>query len=510
MSQSVEKKIKLNFIFGILAQAISLIIGIFVPRLFIVSYGSEVNGYINSITQIFVYVALLEAGVGAAATHSLYAPVGRDDKNKINGILSATNRLYLKTAYLYLAIIVALSFIYPLIINSSLSYPIMVGIFLINGSSGVIAYFFHAKYKILLSVDGRGYVLSAVSSMYTVLVSFGKIILLLAGAHIFFVQSVYLVFHLVQALIYGIYIKKNYPWLDLKVKPDKQSVSKSKNVLIHQISTLIFNNTDVLVLTFFCNLKTVSVYALYKTLVNMIGALINHFIESINFKLGQTFEDRPKFIKMFDALETFHIALTFSLCTVVYVFLLPFLRLYTDGMDANYLLIYMPLLATSVEILSYIRLPAQNVIVYAGHFKETQWRSVIESAINLSTSLILVVVFEKLWGLGIYGVLIGTVIALLYRTNDVLIYTNKRILNRSPKKVYINCGICLAISVSFVWLFKIMNLEFDNYFTLILAAVVFCILIVAVQFAVNFAVDRQSGKYALGFLKNFIEKKIKI
>ncbi len=502
MSQSVAKKIKLNFIFGILAQAISLIIGIFVPRLFIVSYGSEINGYINSITQIFVYVALLEAGVGTAAMHSLYSPVGQDDKDKISRILSATNRFYLKTAYIYLAIIIALSFVYPLLIDSSLPYPLMVGIFLINGSSGAIAYFFHAKYKILLSVDGRGYVLSAVSSIYTVLVSFGRIILLLAGVHIIFVQSVYLIFNFLQALIFIIYVKKNYPWLDLKAEPDNESISKSKNVLIHQISTLVFNNTDVLILTFFCNLKVVSVYALYKSLVNMVGALINHFIDSINFRLGQMFEDRPRFLKMFDAFETFHITLTFSLCTVAYVFFLPFLRLYTDGMDANYLLTYMPLLTILVEVLSFIRLPSQSVITFAGHFKETQWRSIVETVINLTVSLILVVVFESLWGLGVYGVLIGTVVALIYRTNDVFIYTNMRILNRKPVKVYINCAVCLLISALFVWAFDLVNFSFNGYFTLILAAAVFCIVIVSVQFVVNFAVDRQSGKYVLELFKS--------
>ncbi len=502
MSQSVAKKIKLNFIFSILAQAITLIVGILIPRLFIIGYGSEVNGYINSTNQIFVYVALLEAGVGAAATSALYAPVSRGEQGKINGIISATNKFYLRTAYAYCLIIVGMSFVYPLLIESSLSYPIMVGIFLINGLSGAVAYFFHAKYNLLLGVDGRGYVVSAVSSIYTLLVSFGRIIFLLLGCHIFLVQSVYLIVNLVQALIFVLYVKRNYPWIDLKAEPDNESISKSKNVLIHQISTLIFNNTDVLILTFICDLKVVSVYALYKTLVSMISTLINHFLNSINFKLGQTFEDRPRFLKMFDAFETFHIALTFSLCTVAYVFLLPFLRLYTDGMDANYLLTYMPILAISVEILSYIRLPSQSVITFAGHFKETQWRSVAESTINLTTSLVLVFVFEHYWGLGIYGVLLGTVIALLYRTNDILIYTNKRILNRSPKKVYLNCIVSFAVSVLFICLFNLLRLRLDNYLIMILAAGIFCILIVAFNILANYAVDINSAKYLLSYLKN--------
>ena len=38
--------------------------------------------------------------------------------------------------------------------------------------------------------------------------------------------------------------------------------------------------------------------------------------------------------------------------------------------------------------------------------------------------------------IGIYGVLLGTIIALLYRMNDIIIYANKKILNRSPWKTY--------------------------------------------------------------------------
>ena len=508
MTSNTTKKIKLNFIFSILAQIVTLLVGIIVPRLFILNYGSEVNGYINSINQIFVYVALLEAGVGSAAVFSLYAPVGRGDRNKINGILSATHRFYTRTAFIYLAITFVAAFLYPLIVKSSLSYPLMVGIFLINGGSGAIAYFFHAKYKLLISVDGRSYVVSAISSVYQIVLSVGKAILLICGCHIFLVQGLYLVLSLGQSIMFSIYVKKTYPWLNLNVIPDKESISKSKNAMVHQLSGLIFNNTDVLILTFVCNLKVVSIYALYKTMVGLVGTLISHFSSSINFKLGQTFKDRPRFLRMFDAFETFHITLTFSVCTVAYLFLLPFLKLYTEGMDANYLLTYMPLLAISVEILSYIRLPSQSVISFAGHFKETQWRSVAETSINLFTSIVLVILFETLWSNGIYGVMIGTVLALLYRSNDIIIYANKHILGRSPKKTYLICLTNFSISLLFILLFNCVNLKLNSYFNLIITAGIFCILIMVIQFAISFMVDKPSSKYIFAILNKKKHKNV--
>lgn len=98
------KKVEFNIIFSLLGQIITVVISIVVPRLFIVSFGSEVNGFINSLNQIFVYVALLEAGVGGASLQALYKPVSEDNRDEINGILSATHHFYIRTGYFYLLI----------------------------------------------------------------------------------------------------------------------------------------------------------------------------------------------------------------------------------------------------------------------------------------------------------------------------------------------------------------------------------------------------------------------
>lgn len=51
------KKKSLNiFITGLISQVIILLLGIVIPKLLIVSYGSEVNGLLSSIKQIFVYL----------------------------------------------------------------------------------------------------------------------------------------------------------------------------------------------------------------------------------------------------------------------------------------------------------------------------------------------------------------------------------------------------------------------------------------------------------------------
>ena len=222
----------------------------------------------------------------------------------------------------------------------------------------------------------------------------------------------------------------------------------------------------------------------------------------MSFKLGQIYFDKDRFIKFYDPYETLHISITFALCSVAYILFLPFMKIYTEGTDVNYIYTYMPLLIVFNEILSFIRLPALNVIIYAGHFKETQWRAVVESVINLSVSLILVNVFEHCWGLGIYGVLIGTTIALLYRTNDILFYTNKKLLNRSPMGVYKTCLVNLLISLVFIGAFNLISPNLDNYIQIFIAAAVLCVMIVPISIIFSIAINKTTSNFVINLIKS--------
>ena len=70
-----RKKIKYNLIVGISSQIIALILGIIVPKLILVNYGSEINGLLSSVTNIYAYIAIVEAGVAAASCQALYKPI---------------------------------------------------------------------------------------------------------------------------------------------------------------------------------------------------------------------------------------------------------------------------------------------------------------------------------------------------------------------------------------------------------------------------------------------------
>ena len=498
--QSDLQKTRLNIIFGLLGQILTIGLGVLMPRLFVMNYGSEVNGYISSVNQIFVYVALLEAGVGTASLQALYAPVGERNREKINSILSATHHFYKKTGVLYTIIIVAMSFIYPAIISSSLDYFVMVAIFFILGIGGAFPYFIHSKYALFLKADGKSYVLTIIVQIKSIVLSFVKLFLLLTGQSVILVESIFLVVSLLHSLAIWIYVRKKYSWIDIKVSPDIDAISQKNSVLIHQISTLVFTNTDVLLLTFFCDLKIVSVYTLYKYLFGLLKTFINNFSSSIAFKLGQSYQHRERFIKLHDMYEVFHVALTFGIFTIAYLFVHPFLALYTEGLDTNYLLKYMPLLMLLTEVLDCARVPLANAITFAGHFKKTQWRSVVESVINIVASVVLVNF------MGIYGVLLGTVIALLYRALDMIFYVNRRVLDRSAW-----CSVVLwltnsVVSCAAIFIFPLLNLNLSNYFVLVAYAALFTVVCVPIHFVFSYAVRPSVGKATIDFAKGIIAR----
>ena len=238
-----------NLFSGIFSQFITICLGIIIPRLFIVNLGSETNGLMSSINQFLVYLSLLEAGVGTATVQALYAPISNNDRQTINGIMSATNMYYRKTGIIYLMFVVIFSFIYPLMMKSSIDYFTILLVIFLSGFSQVITYLFHGKYKLLLNADGKTYIVNNLAIIITILTGLTKIVLLMNRFNVVAIQFSYLIINILQMLFLSYYIKKIYPWLNVKMPPNLRAISKKSSVMVHQISYLVFSNTDVIILS---------------------------------------------------------------------------------------------------------------------------------------------------------------------------------------------------------------------------------------------------------------------
>lgn len=497
--QNNKNKIQKNFIYSLLAQIITISLGIIIPRITIVGYGSSVNGLLSSVGQIVAYLILFEAGIKSVAQQTLYKTLAHNDFKATNEVLSAVNKNYKKIGTAYFLCLLGLAVVYPAFVKiAELNYFSVFLIVMLSGLGNVVSFFITGKYNILVESDGRAYVTANLSTIINILTQVSKIVLIYLGVPVTYVVISTFLIHMLQNVCLYIYVKIKYKWIDLSSAPDYSGLTQSKHAFVHQVSTLIFRNTDVLLLTIFTNLKTVSVYAMYKLIFGYMYNLISIPLNSCNFAMGQLFNrDKRTYIKCAEFLEIGFNTGVFAIFTVAAMLILPFLRLYTSGVtDVNYIDRFVAILFIATEVLDLIRMPSLRTINYAKHFKETLSRSLFETVINIVVSIVGVILF------GIYGVLLGTFVALLYRTCDIIIYANKKILDKSPVKVFVSIIINTIVMCGSVFIYNRFHISISNYFDFIVNGIVLTTIVLLIFLTIAILFLKPNIKLFLSILKS--------
>lgn len=438
-----------NAFWGFFSQIVTVLIGFFLPKLFMSVYGSETNGLLSSASQLLSYLALFEAGVGAATVQALYKPVADRDQGAINAIVSATNRYYRRTGLVYLLALLGGGAVYACTVTSSFSPVTVFCVVLLSGAGSVFHYYVYGKYSLFLQVSGRNYIVSRMNTVSTIFSNLLKIYLVSRGCSILLAQATQTFCYLLQGAGILFYTRRSFPWLNPKTEPNTAAISQKNSVLLHQIASVIFSNTDILVLTYFAGFATVSVYYVYNLIYNTVMNLLSSVVGSITYIFGNLYSsDRENYAAYHDLFEGGYLCVGMIVFSTIYICTLPFIRLYTAGIsDVDYIDSLLPLLFLIMQVLNFSRGSSSSLVSIAGHFKKTQNRAILEMVINLTVSLALAK------PLGMYGVLLGTIVALLYRTNDLIIYANRKILLRSPRRSYLR----LALNVIIISLVVVCN-----------------------------------------------------
>ena len=128
-----------------------------------------------------------------------------------------------------------------------------------------------------------------------------KILVLVFTDSLILIQLAYCIPAIIQLGYLYMYAKRRYKWLDFKEKPDYKAISQKESVLVHQISGMVFNNTDIILLSVLCDFKVVSVYTIYNMFFSQVQAFITSIISGFSFALGQIFHiDKERFDKYYN------------------------------------------------------------------------------------------------------------------------------------------------------------------------------------------------------------------
>lgn len=432
-----------NFIVGFLSQAIILILGFVVPRIVLTSYGSDTNGLLNTITQVFMYMALLESGISQAATNALYRPFKNNDENGVSFVASIAKKQYKRITLIYAAIVLGMSFILPFFIKTSISFWVVFAIILFEGATNVLSFYFINTWSCVLNACGKNYINNTFNLIMRISCYAIKIVLSLCRVNIAIIQAGYFLVSVIKLLLYYVYFKKRFSWLDLKVDVKNEKLPHKNQYLITEIASVIFQSTDMIVLSIFVSTSASSVYSIYNLVFVSLSTLLNGVYTSLVYLLNQTYiSDIEKYKKIHDVFNSFFVGSMTILMCVSYFLITPFVSMYTSGIhDINYINRWYPLLFCLIPLISWCRYPQTNLAGISGNAKKMAICSIIEAVINLTLSIIFVCFFD------IIGVLLATLIALPIKVIYLNYLSEKEIMKRKPTKTILILGSNIVIFI---------------------------------------------------------------
>ncbi len=485
MKANRKKRAIANVSFSTTIKIVTFAIGILLPRLIIGQYGSETNGLLQTVANIYSYLALIMAGVSNASAQGLYKTLASGDREAISSVLVTTKKYYTKMIMYYAVGVAIFTAVFPFVVDSTIDTFTICAIIFLEGLSFILTYYFTSTVQGLLIVDGREYITHIVQFVVFILTSAVKIVLIFLGVNIIYLQLSYLAVNVLQIVIYQIYFKKKYPWVNWRAKPDFSILKNRKHYLLNGVSWTVFNSTDTIIISVVCGLVYSSIYAMYNLIYANLNLILAILYSSIYFILGQVYnEDKERYRTLHDGFESVITGVVFGFLSVAYLLTLPFMKLYTSGIsDVNYVDRYLPILFCLVQMLSNTRLVSGNLINISNNPKMTNVASIIEVMINISLSITLA------YFIGLHGVLIATVVALAFKTNFIIVVSNKKILNRKPLRTYLTVGTNFLLFGLIVLFEYFVNYEIVNVGYFILAGVVLTVVIVPLFFVINMAIN---------------------
>ena len=464
------KKLALNTITSLGLQVVSVICGFILPRLILESFGSDVNGLVNSITQFLGVITLLDLGVGAVVQSALYKPLADNDTNMISKIYVSANKFFRRLAEILLVYVVLLMIFYPMLVNKSFGHMYTALLIAAICISSFAQYYFGIVNSLLLNADQRGYIQYVAQIITLILNTFACYIIIKLGASIQIVKLTTSLIFLLRPLFLVFYVKKHYS-IDKKITYTEEPIKQKWNGMAQHFASYVLNGTDNIVLTMFSTLGNVSIYSVYNVVIigvkNALLSVTNGFQSLIGEMLAK--KETMKLNAFFGFVEWFlHTGTTLVFgCTGVLI--VDFVRVYTYGInDADYIQPLFAVLITIANAGHCLRLPYNILILAAGHYKQTQSNYIIAMILNIVVSIATV----KMWGL--VGVAIGTLIAMAYQTVWMAKYDSKNIICWPFKNFLKQCGVdAITVIIASLATFKIPMLSVSYVSWFLLAIEVF-------------------------------------
>ena len=401
-----------NIFFGSILKIYQILVPFLMRTAMIYLMGVQYLGLNSLFTSVLQVLNLAELGVGSAMVYSMYKPVAEDDQDTICALM----KLY-RTYYRLIGLIIAvvgciLTPFIPNLIKTDVPAGVNIYVlYLLNLGATVLSYWLFAYKNSVLQAHQRTDVVSKVK----LITSTVQYVLQLAVLWIFHNYYLYVIVALAtQALtniVTAVCSDRLYPQFKPKGNVDKVQVQRINqrisDLFTSKIGSIIYDSADTIVISAFLGLTVLAVYQNYFFIQNSITGLIAVVFSACTAGIGNSIVVESK-EKNYQDLKKFTFIITWiaGFCSVCLLCIYqPFMELWT-GKDL------MLSLSAVVCFVVYFFVRQFNALfnLYkdaSGMWHEDRFRPLAAALTNLALNLILVQF------IGIYGILLSTVLAIL-------------------------------------------------------------------------------------------------
>lgn len=414
-----------NIIFGLGGSVVTMLAHFVLRYVFIRELSEATLGVETMYTDILTVLSLAELGVGTAVNYSLYGPVARGEKEKIKSYMLLYKRAYRVIAVAIAVVGILLVPFLPWILKDpgNITVREMRIYYLIFLFNTVSTYFVAYKYS-LTNAEQKNYIQTNVNTV-TKLISYAvQTVALLVLPDFLLYLLIQAGVELAQKIFVSRYLNRKYPILKEKdVQPlskaeNDEVVKKVKALMLHRIGDMARLQTDSIIIGAFVGTVQTGMMSNYKMFIssvtNYINVILNAVISSFGNLIATEGEERQ--FLLFKVYRFFAIWVYGFSAVGFFLLLTPLIVLFAGEKWV------LPSSIITWYLIDYFfkgeRVVLSNFKTAAGIFEQDKYLTLIQGAVNLVISLVLVL------RIGMAGVYVGTVVSGLIAniTKPIIIY----------------------------------------------------------------------------------------
>lgn len=484
---------------------------------FIRFLGIEYSGLNSLFTNVLGILNIAELGIGTAVGYSLYKPLAEKDTKTINEILKLYKYLYRIIAIIILIIGLILTFFLPYMINTTIDMTQIKIAYILYLISTVVSYLF-TFLNVLPAANQKNYIVIKIQGIFKIV----KNIIQLLTIAIFKNYYIWLIIEISGNILSYIYtnliIRKKYQYYkeieEIKfkdlLKKYKEIMLKVRDLFFHKIGGLVVDQTDNIVISYFCTLSDVGIYGNYMLIFRLLTGTIEQAFSSVTASIGNLIVEKGK-KEAFKIWKEIYMLTFFITIIFGYLFYRIVNQFITVWVGQEYILSKIIVFAISINIMfRIIKQPIDKFKDAFGIFWDKK-APFIEAIINLIISVILAKY------IGILGVIIGTIISSIIIIGIWKPYVTFKYGFKKKFYEFIKINIPLII-ISIISVFIInliinfINLNIANNWTgLIITAIIYGIvtLVISLVCFMCYKTFRITFIKYMTIFKNMIFKKLK-